>query len=180
MAKNHTVAFSLMMIVMALFLQSQSGGCCSTPQPPQNTPTTEGILYLPRMQAPVNSPLGEFIAFPNPTCNGVPFFLLTLSSGAQIYPTQVNTATLTDFYFKVRITSTNGCYQQNVRVNPTDRSALTGVGNNGIKVRYPTGKPYVVEVWAQVCVCVTCNANYTGGLRPEWYCKFANEILYVQ
>ena len=52
MARNHTVLFSFMLIAMALMLQSQTGGCCSTPNPPSQTPTATGTLYLPRLQPP--------------------------------------------------------------------------------------------------------------------------------
>lgn len=168
MAKNHSLTFSLMMMVMALFLQSQSGGCCNTPNPPSQTPTAEGVLYLPKLQPP-NVPSG---GYPNPTCNGIPVYQQVLPNGNYIYPIDVDFATQTNvWYFKVKVTSVDGCYIENTYLNANNRTALSG---KGIKVRYPIDKPYVIEVWAQVCgYCVTCWLP-TDLHHPEWYCKFAS------
>ncbi len=170
MARNHKLSFSLMMILMALMLQSNTGGCCSTPEPPEQTPTSVGTLYLPKLQ-PANPP------FQNPACNGnsspANIFALNVPNLGTIYPLDVDAASATTFWFKVKITSVDGCYVNTVRVNPNERTSLSG---KGIKVNYPTTKPYIVEVWAQVCgTCTPCWFLPGETASPEWYCNFAND-----
>ena len=164
MARNHTVLFSLMVIAMALMLQSQTGGCCSTPNPPSQTPTAIGTLYLPRLQPP--NPLWD-----NPNCNSTPFYQQTLPNGTIMYPLDADIASQITFYFKVRVTTIDGCYIQNTYLNKNNRVALSG---KGIKVNYPTTTPYIVEVWAQEDGTFFSCSNTVPGASPEWYCKFAN------
>ncbi len=148
---------------MALFLQSQSSSCCNTPSPPANTPTAEGVLYLPLEQVAPGA------------CDDFPMFQLTYpqvgtTNGGITYASIAGYPTTFNIYIKVRVRTVDGCYDVSTYLNPNNRTALAADGF-GIKVRYPTSKPYIVDVWAQVCGPCACIVQPIN--NAEWYCKFA-------